>query len=94
MRDTSTSLIGAWAATWAVASWRGAWSVFQKYVVSGFSRTVSGPPEGGHYVQMKIAVVERGGDEGRSSLSGDDELVLDAKHSVHLAGPQPRDGLV
>jgi hypothetical protein len=22
------------------------------YVVSGFSRTVSGPPEGGHYVQM------------------------------------------
>src|SRR6185295_678424 len=24
-----------------------------KYVVSGFSRTVGGPPEGGHYIQMK-----------------------------------------
>ena len=33
------------------------WTVFHKYVVSGFSRTVSGPPEGGHYVQMKTAVV-------------------------------------
>ena len=29
------------------------------YVVSGFSRTVMGPPEGGHYVQMKIALAER-----------------------------------
>ena len=26
--------------------------------VSGFSRTVSGPPQGGHYVQMKTAVVD------------------------------------
>ena len=26
------------------------------YVVSGFSRTVTGPPEGGHYLPMEIAV--------------------------------------
>jgi hypothetical protein len=32
---------------------------FYLYVVSGFSRTVSGPPEGGHYVQMKTAGVRR-----------------------------------
>ena len=25
--------------------------------MSGFSRTESGPPEGGHYVQMKIALI-------------------------------------
>jgi len=24
------------------------------YVVSGFSRTVTGPPEGGHYVRMPL----------------------------------------
>src|SRR6185295_12483258 len=29
---------------------------FILYVVSGFSRTVTGPPEGGHYVQVKIAL--------------------------------------
>src|SRR6185295_8781440 len=27
---------------------------FRLYVVSGFSRTVTGPPEGGRYVRMKI----------------------------------------
>jgi hypothetical protein len=26
------------------------------YVVSGFSRTVDGPPEGGHYVQTPYRV--------------------------------------
>src|SRR5258708_3036053 len=37
-------------------------SAFDKYVVSGFSRTVSGLPEGGHYVQMKIALIPQRAD--------------------------------
>jgi hypothetical protein len=28
--------------------------IFQSYVVSGFSRTVAGPPEGGHYERMEV----------------------------------------
>jgi hypothetical protein len=37
------------------------------FVVSGFSRTVSGPPKGGHYVLVKIALLGRRGDVGLST---------------------------
>jgi hypothetical protein len=36
--------------------------IFHQDVVSGFSRTVSGPPEGGHHVQLKLPEYLAAGD--------------------------------
>jgi hypothetical protein len=35
---------------------RGAGRLYVSYVGSGFSRTFTGPPEGGHYVHVKSAL--------------------------------------
>src|SRR6185295_20231145 len=54
----------------------------RKYVVSGFSRTVSGPPEGGHYIQM-----ENGLTAGIADSAWFDKLTMSAR-------PEPVEGCV